>query len=91
MKRDEEEGFFDQRDMVPVKRTSAAWNMYTEDDAMSVDSHKAPRPPPAHANPGHWNAEESGLTTTSVALDLHRRTLVDQADGIPMANGSQAD
>eukprot|EP00971_Amphidinium_carterae_P197780 3925369-Amphidinium_carterae.1 len=57
MKRDEEEGFFDQCDMVPVKRTSTAWNMYTEDDAMSVESHKPPRPPPADANPGYWNAE----------------------------------
>eukprot|EP00971_Amphidinium_carterae_P305310 6067093-Amphidinium_carterae.1 len=57
MKRDEEEGFFDKRDMVPVKRTSTAWNMYTKDDAMGVESHIPPRPPPADSNPGHWNSE----------------------------------
>eukprot|EP00971_Amphidinium_carterae_P125635 2488774-Amphidinium_carterae.1 len=58
MKRDEEEGFYDKRDMVPVKRTSAAWNMCTEDKAINVGDYKAFRPPPPEAcGPGYWSTE----------------------------------
>eukprot|EP00971_Amphidinium_carterae_P228584 4533853-Amphidinium_carterae.1 len=73
MKRDEEEGFFDRRDMVPVQRTT--W-IATNQQMPIQDT---------------GTLKESGLRTKTVVLDLHHRMLVDQADGIPMANGSQAD
>eukprot|EP00971_Amphidinium_carterae_P350496 6491578-Amphidinium_carterae.2 len=53
-------GFFDKRDMVPVKRTSTAWNMYTKNDAINVGNYKPSQPPPAgSSSPGYWNTEES--------------------------------
>eukprot|EP00971_Amphidinium_carterae_P150515 2983661-Amphidinium_carterae.1 len=40
MKR-EEEGFFDQRDMAPVKRASQEWNMCKKDDGMGLEPTQA--------------------------------------------------
>eukprot|EP00971_Amphidinium_carterae_P310512 6170321-Amphidinium_carterae.1 len=55
MKPIDEEGIFDRRDMEPVKRTSKAWNMCTEDKAVNVGDYKPFRPPPPEARgPGYW-------------------------------------
>eukprot|EP00971_Amphidinium_carterae_P133230 2638330-Amphidinium_carterae.1 len=42
--------------MVPVQRTSTAWNMCAEDEAMNVGDYKTFRPPPPEAcGPGYWS------------------------------------
>eukprot|EP00971_Amphidinium_carterae_P101692 2012775-Amphidinium_carterae.1 len=63
MKQDEE-GFFDQRDMVPINRSSQAWNMFSKDDIMGLKSNK---PPPADANPGFWNSAGEWIEDDYVA------------------------
>eukprot|EP00971_Amphidinium_carterae_P262057 5197895-Amphidinium_carterae.1 len=58
MKQIEEEGFFDKRDMAPVKRTSTAWNMCANDKAVNVGDYKPFRPPPPEARgPGYWTTD----------------------------------
>eukprot|EP00971_Amphidinium_carterae_P088594 1753084-Amphidinium_carterae.1 len=44
--------------MVPVQRTSTAWNMCTEDKPINVGYYKSFRPPPPEARgPGYWSTE----------------------------------
>eukprot|EP00971_Amphidinium_carterae_P081824 1618760-Amphidinium_carterae.1 len=50
--------------MVPVKRTSEAWNMCTEDKAINVGNYKPFRPPPPEASgSGYWTTEGVWMKT----------------------------
>eukprot|EP00971_Amphidinium_carterae_P004778 95625-Amphidinium_carterae.1 len=57
-----EEGFYDQRDMKPIKRSSYASPGSPEKDDMEVDS-EAPRPPPKGAKPGKWSDDGEWIVT----------------------------
>eukprot|EP00971_Amphidinium_carterae_P182742 3626412-Amphidinium_carterae.1 len=45
--------------MAPVKRTSTAWNMHTDDKAVNVGDYKPFRPsPPKTQGPEYWTTDE---------------------------------